>query len=197
LDLGQANDYTALAIVEQVGEPIVYQVRHLTSYALGTPYPSIVGSVRELTLRPALLGADLVVDATGVGRPLVDMLSEANLSPVAVTITGGDSVTSEAGHFHVPKRDLVSTVQVLLQSQRLLIAQALPAAEDFVKELLAFQVKITSSAHDVYGSWREGTHDDLVLAVALACWYGEHQPGRGWSKLIERGMVFDFGGGLY
>lgn len=23
--------------------------------------------------------------------------------------------------------------------------------------------------------WREGQHDDLVLAVALACWYGEHE----------------------
>jgi hypothetical protein len=24
-----------------------------------------------------------------------------------------------------------------------------------------------------YGSWREGSHDDLVLAVAVAAWYGE------------------------
>jgi hypothetical protein len=24
------------------------------------------------------------------------------------------------------------------------------------------------------GSWRENPHDDLVLAVALAAWYGEH-----------------------
>jgi hypothetical protein len=191
LDLGQAADFTALAIVQQVAEPPVYCVRYLTRYALATPYPAIVAEVRALMLKPELRGADLVVDATGVGAPVLDMLSAANLSPIAVTITGGDSVTSEAGHFHVPKRDLVSTVQVLLQSQRLLIAQALPAAEDFVKELLAFQVKITTSAHDVYGSWREGTHDDLVLAVALACWYGEHQPGRGWAKLMERGMVFN------
>ena len=26
------------------------------------------------------------------------------------------------------------------------------------------------TAHDSYGAWREGTHDDLVLAVALALW---------------------------
>jgi hypothetical protein len=30
--------------------------------------------------------------------------------------------------------------------------------------------------HDQHGAWREGTHDDLVLAVALACWYGETHP---------------------
>jgi hypothetical protein len=29
-------------------------------------------------------------------------------------------------------------------------------------------------AHDSYGAWREGAHDDLVLAVAVAAWYGEH-----------------------
>jgi len=41
------------------------------------------------------------------------------------------------------------------------------------RELLNFQVKINDLAHDSYGAWREGTHDDLVLAVALACWAAE------------------------
>jgi hypothetical protein len=66
----------------------------------------------------------------------------------------------------------VSAVQVLLQSGRLKIAKELPDAEVLVTELLNFQVRITNSANDIYGAWREGTHDDLVLAVALACWWG-------------------------
>jgi hypothetical protein len=41
------------------------------------------------------------------------------------------------------------------------------------KELLAFRVKIIVTPHDTYEPWRERAHDDLVLAVALACWYGE------------------------
>jgi hypothetical protein len=32
------------------------------------------------------------------------------------------------------------------------------------------RVKITASGNEQYGAWREGEHDDLVLAVALACW---------------------------
>jgi hypothetical protein len=32
------------------------------------------------------------------------------------------------------------------------------------------RVKITPSGNEQYGAWREGEHDDLVLAVALACW---------------------------
>ncbi len=73
--------------------------------------------------------------------------------------------------------DLVSVVQVLLQSERLKIARALPEAQTLTSELLAFKVSISLTGHDSYGNdvgpWRENPHDDLVLAVALACWYGE------------------------
>jgi hypothetical protein len=53
------------------------------------------------------------------------------------------------------------------------VAQVLPEAGGLVRELLTFQLKITAAAHDIYGAWRESAHDDLVLAVALACWYWE------------------------
>ena len=52
-----------------------------------------------------------------------------------------------------------------------------------VEELLSFQVKISVSGHDTYGAWREGTHDDLVLATALAVWVGE-------KKVLPRGMRY-------
>jgi hypothetical protein len=66
----------------------------------------------------------------------------------------------------------VGRLQVLLQTGRLKIAHVLPEAEVLVKEWLACHVKITTTAHDTSGAWRDGTPDDLVLAVALACWYG-------------------------
>jgi hypothetical protein len=49
----------------------------------------------------------------------------------------------------------------------------LPEAELLVKELQNFKVKITAAANEVFGEWREGQHDDLVLATALAAWAGE------------------------
>ena len=33
------------------------------------------------------------------------------------------------------------------------------------------------TTHDSYAAWREQAHDDLVLAVALACWWGEYRRG--------------------
>jgi hypothetical protein len=48
-----------------------------------------------------------------------------------------------------------------------------------VRELQQFQVKITMSASETFGVWRDGQHDDLVLAVALACWWAERNPPLG------------------
>ncbi len=115
----------------------------------------------------------LVVDGTGVGKPVVDMLQERGLAPRSITITGGDSVTHEGNGYRVPKRGLVATMQVLLQTERVKVAEELPEASLLVQELLNFQVKITTAGNDTYGVWREGQHDDLVLATAVALWFGE------------------------
>lgn len=85
----------------------------------------------------------------------------------------------------MPKRNLVAVVRVLLQTDRLKIAATLPEAEVLVPELLAFEVRITGGSNDTYGAWRAGAHDDLVLAVALARWWGEHAPGRGWLRFMR------------
>ena len=57
----------------------------------------------------------------------------------------------------------------------------LPDAPVLKAELENFRVKISLAGHDTYAAgagdeWRQGAHDDLVLAVALACWYGEQGP---------------------
>lgn len=186
LDLGQAQDYTALAIAEQLqldGQRH-YHFRHLERFPLATPYPVVVSKVCGIyrQLRPSYL----IVDNTGVGRAVDDMFRKAGVSPIAVTITGGDSVTREPGGYHVPKRELVGRMQVLLQSKRVKFAETLPEVATLVRELLSFQVKINAkTAHDSYGAWREGTHDDLVLAVALAVWYGESVAG--WARGPSKG----------
>jgi len=49
---------------------------------------------------------------------------------------------------------------------------------ELVKELENFKVKVNiQTAHDSYEAWRESDHDDLVLALALACWWAEQRRG--------------------
>jgi hypothetical protein len=181
LDLGQAVDYTAIVVLEchredRSGAESSYQVRYIERL-LGKPYPEIVTRVQTLMTQLPLKGeAKLVADATGCGRPVIDMLVQAHLNPTAVTIHGGDQMHREGRYIRAPKRDLVSALQIGLQTQRLKIAEQLPLAATLIQELLDFRLKIDpATAHDSYSAWREKDHDDLVLATALAVWFWEFQ----------------------
>ncbi len=207
LDLGQANDHTAMCAVEMMPHPAAdpdatareavqpvaprsaktsapilprYRLPFITRAPLGTPYPSIVRRVAETVTAAPLAGAcHLVVDATGVGRPVLDMLRSGPLPPVPVVITGGDRVHGAAGIWRVPKRDLVTALQLSFQSGRIEIAAGTDHAQTLVAELADFRVRIGASGLDTYGAWREGAHDDLVLALALAVWWGDRMAARG------------------
>ncbi len=187
LDLGQVNDYTAFAAIERLkGIPAIYHVRDLKRFDLGTTYPSIVTQVRTaldfIGVKPNLL----IIDSTTVGRPVCDLFQQEGLFFYAITITGGDKVKAEGRSIAVPKRDLVSTIQVLLQTKRLKIPSALPEAPTLMEELTNFQVRISLAGHDSFGAWREGTHDDLLLSVSLGAWAGERKylpQGLHWPRV--------------
>lgn len=218
IDLGQANDYTAISIVETQmwcsstmldiapfdgvtagwtspsvlrphsveyiltkdqspwpGKPPVH-LRHLERMR-GRPYPDIVTGIVAMIQQPPLAthGYTLVVDATGVGAPVVDLFRQAGIAVTAVTIHGGDAVNRVRGGFRVPKRELVASVQAVMQTGRLQISEGLDLWPTLKTELQNFRVKIDpKTAHDSYSHWRDGQHDDLVLALAMATWYRDY-----------------------
>ena len=186
LDLGQMRSPTALALVERAqvykGRDMVtyesiwdlrFRVRHLERVALGTPYPSVVDRVRDLVRRPELAGrCTLVMDATGVGAPVLDLLRGARLGCpiVPVIMTGGEKESRVGGLWHVPKRDLICGLQVMLERRELGFPASLPASRELAKELADVESRMTWAGGRVYGAMGEGQHDDLVIATALACW---------------------------
>lgn len=188
LSLGQAQEFTALAVlarppVRPDDPPAArrpgYALGHLRRFPPGTPYAEVADAVRGLLRSPPLPGAVLGVDRTGVGTAVVQLLAEGLRDRVTclfcpVTVTLGHEVTfGEQGGPQVPRKELAGTLQVLLQSRRLQVARALPDAGMLVKELENFRVKVVAPKGDTFEAWREGPHDDLVLAVALGAWLGE------------------------
>jgi hypothetical protein len=168
-------------------------LRYLERPKLGTPYPLIAEKIVTLMKSNELRDdCDVVVDATGVGKPVIDMISQKGVRVIPVTITGGFNIISAYEGYHVPKRDLVSAVQVLLQSRRFKIADSLPLVDVLVREMENFKVKITRIG-ETYEAWREREHDDLVLAVALALWYAskgeEHESFWQGGKKDDGGYV--------
>jgi hypothetical protein len=210
LDLGCTSDYSALALVrrepaiDRAGQPVTdhrgdslhdFQCVHIERFALGTSYPAVAAAVSTLMGRRELRSSGdadvtLAVDATGVGRPVVDMFLTATMpcEVVPITITGGlaeprsDRWSAMGGPlgWWVPKVHLVSAVQAALQGGRLKVAPRLRYAELLKKELFAFNAKVTAAGHDTFEA-REGVHDDLVLAVVLAVWLGSQSPPPDYS----------------
>lgn len=181
LDFGQTQDPSARAVLERVGRaPAVYAVRDLRRYDLGTPYQTIADDTALRWSSPEVVLSErhLVVDATGVGRPVTEMLVQHGLEPVMVIITGGHDVTVVKGpaglEYRVPKRDLAMAMQLVLQAGRFKVAPALPHAATLKAEFQNFRVKLTKTGHDVYEAWREGDHDDLLLAIATGVWWAEN-----------------------
>src|ERR1041384_4429381 len=188
LDLGQSRDPTAIAVVRSVprsGEAgrdrfredgtEVYQCGHLERLPLGTPHPAIVGHVAGL-LERLPRGSELVIDFTGVGRPVFDMFEIAGIDPIGVLITGGTSESRDGRVYSVPKINLVSGVQALLHEERLKIHRELPEAPTLVAELQNFRVDFTTAGHMTFNA-RSGAHDDLVLALAIAVWRAKRAAG--------------------
>ena len=74
------------------------------------------------------------------------------------------------GIYHVPKRDLITGLQRMLDTRELGLPAQFPAARDLGKEMGDLGVKVSERGRVSYGAWRAGEHDDLVVATALACW---------------------------
>ena len=113
-----------------------------------------------------------------------------------VTITSGHKETRDEGFYRVPKRDLVIGLQLLLQRGELQIAAELPFAQTLIDEMMAMEVRVSTAGNEQFAAWREGTHDDLVFAVALACWNAQNaypnDPAGGeqwWTNQHEADMA--------
>lgn len=201
VDLGQVFDHSALSVVERLvdtkGEEDLagitirdhHHVRFIKRWDLGTKYEAVVKETGELMQR-GLEEAVLVIDATGVGKEVVELFLQAyrlgklgKYWPRGYVITGGRDVTFEV----VPKRELVGKMQTLLQGGRLKIADALPEAPILKRELLQFRVKTSKGGQDTFEAARERDHDDIVLAVALACWFRHNLTQPRWIEGEQRG----------
>jgi hypothetical protein len=178
LDLGQAKDYSAIAIAERrtdlTGEVdhVTYLeqtntrilVTHLERIPLRTSYSDVVARVRRVTQRYKGHRLEIVMDATGVGAAVKDMLNQARLSVTiyGVTITGGERTTISYGGYHVPRQDLLANLRVLLE-----------------KDMLDLEVPgdMRQLLESEFNSWgRRSAHNDLIFAIALACWKAGGQP---------------------
>jgi hypothetical protein len=202
VDIGQASDPTAICVGELVtaslkrhlegqyrrpdGRPLQgyaelqankpkpeFRIRFLERLQLGMPYPVQASYLAVLINR--LPEAAVYLDATGVGRPVSDLFRQAGVKHTAVLITGGSEVTRRSESVGVPKLELISRLQAALHSGELKIAAKIPDAAALVRELQEFRASWSDAGNLMFNA-KQGAHDDLVIACALAIW-GAKDPG--------------------
>lgn len=198
LDVGRTQDYSAFTVLEVTGtvsplgeNPPVTRVavKHLERFPLLTPYYEVANLVRDRLGR--LKGeVYLSVDRTGVGDPVYEELCRPDqkgrlLNPLGVWISPGDTARRLRGReFSVPKRDLIAICMVMLQNGVLQFDQKVPFTDVMKREIQDFREKITPAGNVTYNA-REGTHDDLLLSLAIAAYMGD-QLLKLFAKLREQ-----------
>ena len=182
VDLGQKRDYSVIAVVtrpevltQTMGrqpwqvwverETGAAELRFLERLRLGTPYEEVVRRIVYIARHEALGPGRrrLVVDATGVGNPVVERIRAArpgcDFRPV--TIVGGMGQRYSDGMYRVGKTDLISGLRAGMESGDVAVAGRLRETPALVKELAAFGNSTSGNSSG---------HDDMVIALALAVW---------------------------
>jgi hypothetical protein len=176
VDLEKMRDHSAIAVVrspdttETTARLSPWQVIerrrtdpsalvYVEKIPLGTPYIRVVERVQQVAQHPEMGGERrvVVVDATGVGMPVVEMLRGARLGCElrAVTITGGVGERNSGGIYSVSKTDLMLGLRTRMEQGWVEVARRLPEWAELRKQMLGFG---------------GAGADDLVLAFALAVW---------------------------
>ncbi|QNK80419.1 hypothetical protein [Nakamurella sp. PAMC28650] len=189
IDLGKQSDFTAISILDKIptddggSEVHVQYLRRLR----GVSYTAVVEEIAQMAEWPALDGCPFIVDATGLGRPVFDMLAQRVRRVEALTISSGNIVVKHGPReYSVPKADLVGAMQVLVAGHRIKVGTHIPDAVAFIQELTDFGYETSDAGRTSFNATGAG-HDDLVLSVALAAWKLQHggRTGQIWMEAFR------------
>ena len=173
----------------------IFEIGTIKRLPLETSYTNVVAIVHALLLRcPA--GTELIIDGTGVGKPVADIFKWHGVTPWCVTATAGIEQTIDAANrtANVPKLVLISRIQSLLFEGRLKVHEQIEDAAAFLAELRDFRVEYSASGHMTYNA-KAGRHDDMVSAAAVAAWrLSDGTVGWGPPSAELAAMVLGLGG---
>jgi hypothetical protein len=206
IDIGKRHDPSAIVIaVVEDRRPTLpvwsqaptpkgvthYRVPFLQRLPLETPYPEQVKQLLEYAHSGlnefkkaegfcSLQQCQIMVDVTGVGDAVVDML-KPGMSKIGMLhpcrLVAGDRLNKiNFKEYQIGKAHFVSRLQVLSESRLVHLPPDYPEAQQLAQEMLDFDIDVDeTSGKATFGAMRPGTHDDLVCALGLACLIDPHK----------------------
>lgn len=147
-DPGGREDYAAFVCVRREGDGL--RVCYIDA-KLGLTYSEFTALIASLKSRASF--AKICVDETGLGGPVVEHLRELGLPCEGIKLTESS------------KERVLGNLKLLLEQRRI----TLPFDNMLIQHLNAVEFEVTRSG-GLRFTHRQGTHDDLAYALALACW---------------------------
>lgn len=168
IDLGKRQDYSVIAVVtKQAREEVVHLV-YYKRWPLETPYSSVIGSVRVIIDRLRNVQKCLV-DQTGVGEYIVEDMQKGGIRNVEGVMLSLPS-----------KQEILSHLKQLMENQLF----TFPFDIDLTSELNVEHFELTKTGQ-VQFSHPDGTHDDILWAVALAVFATRARPVPGFKPITR------------
>jgi hypothetical protein len=147
VDLAKVQDYTVLRVYDRDTNSLVYSDRFQT---LEWPFQKL----RIVATAKRFNNALTAIDATGIGDPICDDLIRSGVSVIPFKIT------------EQTKKDIIEKLSIWIEQKKM---KLLPQKEAlFEYENFSYEMGPTGKIR--YGA-RQGYHDDIVLADALAVWH--------------------------
>jgi hypothetical protein len=194
VDVGQKNDPSCLAVIERrqlyvpdgrySNEPIEhgepeYWLRYAQRLPLNMPYPAQGFWIAQKVLsRAELADAWMLVDITGVGRAAVDAWRADLPNIKGVMLTAGNAVERRGRDLHISKSILIQEMQAVLHYGKLKIPNSIPERDVIARECADFEIHYTATGALQWNA-RSGSHDDTVIAIALALYGAQHLAAAG------------------
>ncbi|MCK9370837.1 terminase family protein [Candidatus Dojkabacteria bacterium] len=152
VDLGTVNDYTVVTVIDRNSHQVVHWDRFK-----GIDYTQQKDIIRAKALK--YNGSRVIIDATGVGRPIYDDLRNSGVFVEDFTLSGKT------------KEELIGREIVFIDEMYIRV----PNIPVLVDELKAYEYKFINERtgellrNTKYGA-PVGYHDDAVISFGLAIW---------------------------
>jgi hypothetical protein len=190
-DLGQANDYTAVCVIEDEQLPVLddgkcilgprsLTVVHADRFR-GVSYVSVVDFlVRMKNAVPFGGKSQLVIDGTSLGRVVSDMMSDQGVPHIAIQMTAGSEWRRSGKYVNASKSLMIENTAVLFATGELNFAPELELKADIEADLGSFTLTETSAGNQVISQNRSaGGHGDLGIALVVGAFAAQYLKPQG------------------
>jgi len=146
VDVAKLNDWTVLTVIDLTNFQVLKQ----------EAFNKIDYNLQKARIENTYLRMNkprVILDATGVGQPILDDLQNRGIKVVPFTFTSQT------------RNELIQNLQILLEQGKIKI----PNDPELIEQLESCYYEITASGR-LRMQVPDGKHDDHLMSLALACW---------------------------